>query len=73
MKPHFLPNLSCEGQDLFLVDEGREDRNTSISGPSSTRLMANDGPTLNAGLVGFFLFFQGIRASIAKKSHFIFS
>ena len=46
---------------FFLVDEGREDPNTTISGPSLARqrnaiLMAfrwraDDGPTLNAGFV----------------------
>ena len=46
---------------VFLVDEGREDPNTTISGPSSAhqrnaikmafRWRADDGPTLNAGLV----------------------
>ena len=42
----------------FLVDEGIEDRKTAIHGPSSAqhlngvfRWRANDGPTLNAGLV----------------------
>ena len=35
----------------FLVDEVREDPNTTISGPSSARQCAGDGPTLNAGLV----------------------
>ena len=32
----------------FLVDEGRIDPNTTISGPTSAR---QQGPTLNAGLV----------------------
>ena len=32
----------------FLVDEGRKDPNTTISGPTSAR---QQGPTLNAGLV----------------------
>ena len=41
---------------LFLVDEGREDPNTKIRGPSSVhpsakRWRADDDPTLNAGLV----------------------
>ena len=36
-------------QIFFLVDEGREDPNTIISGPSS---YADDVPTLNAGLKG---------------------
>ena len=46
---------------VFLVDEGKEDPNTTKSWPSSTRqrnaivmafpLRADDGPTLNAGSV----------------------
>ena len=46
---------------LHVIDEGREDPNTTISGPSSARQRnaikmafhwrADDGPTLNAGLV----------------------
>ena len=40
---------------VFLVDEGRDGPNTIISGPSSARQAfrwrADDGPTLNAGLV----------------------
>ena len=39
-----------------LVDEGREDPNTTISGPSSARQRhrwrADDGPTLNADFSG---------------------
>ena len=45
---------------VFLVDEGREDSNTTISGPSSARQRnaikiafcwrVDDGSTLNAGL-----------------------
>ena len=52
----------------FLVDEGRKDPNTTISGSSSARQRnankmafhwrANACPTLNAGLVAF-LFFMG--------------
>ena len=34
---------------IVLVDEGREDQNTTISGPFKWR--DNDDPTLNAGLV----------------------
>ena len=47
----------CQGMsnfDFFLVDEGREDQNTTIGGPSSARQRnwrADNGPTLNAGLV----------------------
>ena len=50
----------CQGMsnfDFFLVDEGREDQNTTIGGPSSAsqrnafRWRADNGPTLNAGLV----------------------
>ena len=45
---------------FLLVDEGREDPSTTISGPSSAHQQnaimafpwrADDGPTLNAGLV----------------------
>ena len=46
---------------FFLFDEGRKDPNTTISGPSMAsqrnavqivfRWQADDGPTLNAGLV----------------------
>ena len=42
---------------FFLVDKERETPNTTINGPSSARqrypikLRANDGPTLNVGLV----------------------
>ena len=42
---------------FFLVDEGREDQNTTLGGPSSARQRnafrwrADNGPTLNAGLV----------------------
>ena len=36
--------------DIFLVDEGSEDRNTTISGLSSIR-QRDDDPTLNTGLV----------------------
>ena len=50
----------CQGRsnfDLFLVDEGREDQNTTIGGPTSARQRnafrwrADNGPTLNARLV----------------------
>ena len=47
--------------DVFLVDEGRKDPNTTKSGPSlarkqnaikmAFRWQAGDGPRLNAGLV----------------------
>ena len=47
--------------DVILVDEGREDPNTTMIGQSSARQRntiqmafhwhADDGPTLNAGLV----------------------
>ena len=35
----------------FSVDEGMEDPNTTISGPSLARQRNDDGPTINAGLV----------------------
>ena len=58
---------------LFLVDERREDPNTAISGPllaskTPLKLCADDGPTLNSGLLAFEIF-QAIRTSIAKKLH----
>ena len=40
-----------DGFFFFLVDDGREDPNTTTSGPSSARWRADDGQTLNAGLV----------------------
>ena len=50
---------------FFLVDEGRENPNTTLRGPSfarqrnkmAFRWRANDGPTLNAGLKA--LWFSG--------------
>ena len=48
------PRKLCQERsnfDFFLVDEGREDQNTTIGGPSSFRWRADNGPTLNAGLV----------------------
>ena len=44
-------SLRCLLLLLFLVDEGWEDPNAIISGPSSARKRADDGPTLNVGLV----------------------
>ena len=65
---------------FFLVDEGREDPSTTVSGPSSAHqknaikwrfagvpMMADDGPTLNAGLVAVIV--QGIRTCIARKPY----
>ena len=57
-------------QKLFLIDEGRENQNTTKSSPSTIviemafRWRADDGPTLNAGLV-----FHGIWTSNAKKPY----
>ena len=54
---------------LFLIDEGREDPSTTISGPSSARQRnairwrADNGPTLNASLVA--AIFQGNWTCIA--------
>ena len=60
----------------FLVNEGRGDPNTTKSRPSLAHhpnaiqmafgWRADDGPTLNAGLVAF-VNFRGIWVSIAKK------
>ena len=70
--------ISQRGSNNFivLIDEGREDPNTTKSGPSSAlqrnaiemafRLRADDGPTFNSGLVAF-LIFPGFRASITMK------
>ena len=65
-------------QFCFLVDEGIEDLNAVMFGPSSARQwnaitmafcwQAYAGPTLNAS-DGSFVIFQGIRTSIAKKSY----
>ena len=53
--------MQKDGQRFCLVDEGRENPNTTISGPFLTsqrnaiemafRWHADDGPTLNAGFV----------------------
>ena len=58
---------------LFLVDEGREDSNITISGPSSARQQnaiymmfrwrADDGP------LGGFVALMGIRTSISMKHY----
>ena len=60
---------------IFLVDERRDGPNTTKSRPSSARQRnaiemavrwrADDGPTLNSGLV--VCDFQGSHTSIAKK------
>ena len=63
---------------FFKADQGREDQNITKSRPlmvcrerplndlslAGFRWRADDGPTLNAGLV-----FQGIQTSIAKKPY----
>ena len=60
MQHYAAPNKACADPEsyvrggptlttVFLVDEGREDQNTTISGPSPVR--QRNGPTLNAGLV----------------------
>ena len=61
---------------LFLVDEGIEDPNITINGPSSARQRHLNGVSL-AGRrwpnierwLGSFAIFQGIRTSIAKKAY----
>ena len=68
------------GGGFFLVDEGIEDPNTAINWPSSARQQnaiqmafrwrADDGPTLNAGLVAL-RFFRGSGRSIAKKPYIL--
>ena len=77
---HHVPESFARGGPTlktFLVEEGTEDPNTTKSGPLSARqqnaiLMvfrwrANDGPTLNAGLIDVIL--QRIRTRIAKKPY----
>ena len=64
---------------FFFVDAGREDQNTTKSGPSSScqgnaiemafHWHADDGPTLNADLVDSFVILCGIRTRIAKKPY----
>ena len=63
---------------FFLLDEGIDDPNATMNGPSSAlqrnaikmvyRWRADDGPTLNAGSVAFVIF-QEIRTSNAKKPY----
>ena len=60
------PNLTLSFK-YILVDEGRGDPNTNISGPSS----ADDGATVNAGFDCSFVIFQGIQTSIAKKPYIL--
>ena len=59
---------------FILVDEGREDPNTTISGPSlarqrGVRWRADGGPTLNAGLVALWFYRGSGPVSIAKKPY----
>ena len=59
-----------------IVDDGREDPYTTISGPSSKRhvngvsLMGRWWPNIGFWL-GSFVVLQGIRTSIAKKTHIL--
>ena len=56
---------------IFLVYEGRGNPNTTISGPSSTRqrnAIADDGPTLKAGLVALG-FFRGFGPVFLRKPY----
>ena len=59
---------------VFLVDEGREDPNTTKSGPSLARqrnaisLAGQSWPNIECWL-GSFVVLQEIRASIAKKNY----
>ena len=58
-------NFDYDLKKKILVDEGREDPNTTISGPSSAGQW-------NANIecwLGSFVVLQGIRASIAKKPY----
>ena len=71
------------GGVVVLVDEGSEDPTTIKSGSSSAdsktplklriemafHLWPDNGTKLNAGLVAYFVIFQGIRTSYAKKPY----
>ena len=58
----------CLFFSFFLVDEGRKDPSTTISGPlMAFHWLADDAPALNAGLVA--AIFQGIRNCIARKPY----
>ena len=64
---------------FFFVDEGREDSNATIGGPSSARQRsaievafrwrADGGPTLNAGLVALW-FYRGSGPVLLRNSIF---
>ena len=58
------------GSIFFLVDEGIEDPNTTINRPSSARQRnADDGPTLNAGLVA--VIFRGSGPVLLRNPIFL--
>ena len=61
----------CNYDKFFF--QGREDPNTTKSGPSSAnRWRADVGPTLNAGLIALrILRISGDRTSIAKKPYIL--
>ena len=60
-----------EVDNFFLVDEGIEDPNTTINGPSSARQRNAIEMAFRCRWLCSFVIFQGIRTSIAKI-HYIF-
>ena len=56
---------------VFLVDERRDDPNTTKSGPSPPRIMAQHWFFCTLTYFGSFVIFQGIWSSIAKKPYFV--
>ena len=60
-------------QRALVEDEGREDPNTTISGPSTARQRnADSGPHKIECWLGSFVIFQGIQTRIAKKPYCFF-
>ena len=60
-------------QRALVKDEGREDPNTTISGPSTARQRnADNGPPKIECWLGSFVIFQGIQTRIAKKPYCFF-
>ena len=65
MTPNFVSNAIFRSMEItlhacadhliffFLVDEGIDDSNTAINGHHWRARRADDGPTLNAGLIAY--------------------
>ena len=60
----------CGSFDIFLVDEGIDDSNTAIKGPSLARQACRRWPNIECWL-NCLLIFQGILTSIANKPYFL--